>query len=86
MEKQLETYVASLTPEEKKTMEVVREYLGSSFNLCQTVGFQSWIKKRKSKVIIYAKKRIIRRYKKEVPSGAVEKESGRSSDTDGQLQ
>ncbi len=38
-------YLNQLTDKEKKAYEIAKGYLGSSFNLSKSIGFQKWLKK-----------------------------------------
>jgi len=41
-----ERYIAQLTPMERKTLEIARQHLESSFSLEQSIGYQEWLKKQ----------------------------------------
>lgn len=41
-----EHYIAQLTPMERKTLEIARQHLESSFSLEQSIGYQEWLKKQ----------------------------------------
>ena len=38
-------YLNRLNYKEKKAYEIAKGYLGSSFNLSKSIGFQKWLKK-----------------------------------------
>jgi len=42
----VEEYLNSLTAQEKKTMEIAKEHLGTSFNIIKSIGFIKWNEKR----------------------------------------
>lgn len=46
--KLINEYLKSLTPVEKKTLEIAKEHLQSSFNMEKSIGFINW-KKNKQK-------------------------------------
>ena len=47
-------YLTQLTEKEKKAYEIAKGYLGSSFNLSKSIGFQKWLKKNiKHLLVIY---------------------------------
>ena len=35
-------YIAQLTPQEKKVLQIAREHLETSFSLVKSIGFQQW--------------------------------------------
>ena len=39
MEKMVEEYIKSLTPKEKKALEIAKDHLESSFSLEKSIGF-----------------------------------------------
>ena len=42
----IEEYISQLNDKEKVAYQIAIEYLGSSFNLEKSIGFQKWIKKK----------------------------------------
>lgn len=38
----IENYINSLTKEEKKTMEIAKSHLGTSFNIKRSIGYINW--------------------------------------------
>ena len=43
-------YLNQLTDKEKKAYETAKGYLGSSFNLSKSIGFQKWLKKNNTNI------------------------------------
>ena len=39
----IENYINSLTEEEKKTMEIAKSHLGTSFNIKRSIGYINWM-------------------------------------------
>ena len=44
-------YLNQLTDKEKKAYEIAKGYLGSSFNLSKSIGFQKWLKKNNTNIV-----------------------------------
>jgi|TARA_R110001592_G_scaffold151335_3_gene377780 hypothetical protein len=42
----LQEYISQLNEKEQAAYEIAVEYLGSSFDLEKSIGFQKWIKKK----------------------------------------
>lgn len=42
----VEDYLNSLTNQEKKTMNIAKDHLGTSFNILKSIGFIKWNEKR----------------------------------------
>ena len=42
----IENYMNSLTEEEKKTMEIAKSHLGTSFNIKRSIGYINWVAKQ----------------------------------------
>ena len=42
-----ERYIAQLNENERKTLEIAREHLESSFDLEKSIGFLEWLEKNK---------------------------------------
>lgn len=45
----IEEYMASLTPLQKKALDIAKDHLGSSFNIYKSVGFLQWKQSKESK-------------------------------------
>ena len=45
--KLMEEYLETLSEKEKKSYDIAKEHLGSSFQLEKSVGFLKWVKSRK---------------------------------------
>lgn len=43
-----EEFLKQLTPKEKKTYQIAKEHLGSSFSLEKCIGFQKWLAEKKN--------------------------------------
>ena len=43
-----ESFLKQLTPKEKKTYQIAKEHLGSSFSLEKCIGFQKWFMEKKT--------------------------------------
>ena len=43
-----ERYIAQLNENERKTLEIARQHLESSFDLEKSLGFQQWLEKNKT--------------------------------------
>lgn len=39
----IENYINSLSEEEKKTMEIAKSHLGTSFNIKRSIGYINWV-------------------------------------------
>jgi len=46
-ETQLQAYYEQLTPFERRTCDIARDHLGSSFDLARSNGFLRWLTKKK---------------------------------------
>ena len=44
---EIEEYLKSLTLQEKKTLEIAKDHLGSSFNIKKSIGYITWINNKK---------------------------------------
>ena len=44
--KMVEDYLNSLTSQEKKTMNIAQDHLGTSFNILKSIGFIKWNEQR----------------------------------------
>jgi hypothetical protein len=42
----VEEYLNSLTDQEKKTMNIAQDHLGTSFNILKSIGFIRWNEQR----------------------------------------
>ena len=42
----VDKYKLSLTDQEKKTLEIAQDHLGSSFNINRSIGFLNWKEKQ----------------------------------------
>lgn len=40
-------YIAQLPPREKKTLDIAREHLQTSFSLEKSIGYETWLKEYK---------------------------------------
>ena len=40
--KLIEQYILSLNDQERKTLEIAKDHLGTSFNIVKSVGFIKW--------------------------------------------
>jgi len=40
--KLIEQYISSLNDQERKTLEIAKDHLGTSFNIVKSVGFIKW--------------------------------------------
>ena len=49
MEKMVEEYIKSLTPQEKKALEIAKDHLESSFSLEKSIGFLKFKAKQEIK-------------------------------------
>lgn len=47
MEELIELYLKSLNESEKKTLEIAKSHLKSSFDITKSVGFVKWLKNNK---------------------------------------
>ena len=45
----VEEYLQSLNAQEKQTLEIAKDHLGSSFNITKSIGFIKWNEKREKK-------------------------------------
>jgi hypothetical protein len=45
--KLMEEYLETLSEKEKKSYDIAKEHLGSSFQLEKSVGFLKWVKSKK---------------------------------------
>ena len=41
-------YIESMSPKEKKAMEIAKSHLGSTFSIEKSVGFLKWLKKNQA--------------------------------------
>jgi hypothetical protein len=46
---EIEEYVASLTPLQKKAFDIAKDHLGSSFNIHKSIGFLQWKENKENK-------------------------------------
>ena len=47
--KLIEQYILSLNDQERKTLEIAKDHLGTSFNIVKSVGFIKWNETRSTK-------------------------------------
>jgi hypothetical protein len=47
--KLIEQYILSLNDQERKTLEIAKDHLGTSFNIVKSVGFIKWNETRSNK-------------------------------------
>jgi transcriptional regulator CtsR len=45
----IEQYISSLNDQERKTLEIAKDHLGTSFNIVKSVGFINWNETRSTK-------------------------------------
>ena len=46
----IQNYLDQMTENEKKSLGIAKDHLGSSFSLEKSIGFISWLKKNKNNV------------------------------------
>ena len=49
----IQEYIDQMDDKEKVAYKIAIEYLGSSFNLEKSIGFQKWLKKKLSSIYQY---------------------------------
>ena len=51
----MDEYLKTLSEKEKKSYDIAKEHLGSSFQLEKSVGFLKWVKSRKGQKLEHTK-------------------------------
>jgi len=46
--KSIEEYLKSLNEQERKTLEIAKDHLGTSFNIKKSIGYITWKTKKKN--------------------------------------
>lgn len=42
----IQVYIDQLSDQEKKTLKIAKEHLGTSFNIKKSIGYMEWLKKQ----------------------------------------